>query len=149
MFKAIASPDERAPVQRAASSAGSRWRILVIDDEPLLGRSIRRMLKEHEVVLTTSAEEATQLLAADVDFDAILCDLLMPAMTGIQFFARLNEVRPALCRCVVFMTGGGYPARVRHFVDQVPNTTLQKPFTAAELEAAIRALLGARHNAAS
>jgi DNA-binding NarL/FixJ family response regulator len=144
MMESVAGP----PVERIATAAArNRWRVLVIDDELLLGRSIRRMLKAHDVVLTTSAEEATQLLEADVDFDAILCDLLMPAMTGIQFYTRLSERRPELCRRVVFMSGGGYPARVRHFVDQVPNTTLQKPFAVDELEAAIHTLIGASYEA--
>jgi CheY-like chemotaxis protein len=91
----------------------------------------------HDVVIATSGKEALAAVAAD-RFDAIVCDVMMPEMTGMDLYARLLEQDRRQAECVIFMTGGAFVPRVAEFLTKVENTTLEKPFQLAALEAALR-----------
>ncbi|HVZ34744.1 MAG TPA: response regulator, partial [Polyangiaceae bacterium] len=95
----------RAKVRPAASRATSRRCILVVDDEPMLLRSVRRLLPEYELVCLESAREALDLLDAGRSFDLIVSDLMMPEMTGIDFYEALCARHPDAARRVIFITG--------------------------------------------
>ncbi len=113
--------------------------ILVIDDEPMVGRAITRMLSPpHHVVSVTSAAEALALLATE-RFDAILCDLRMAEMSGMALYERLKEETPAFADRMVFLTGGAFTSEASEFLAQIPNSQLEKPFTPAQLRAAVEA----------
>jgi len=102
--------------------------VLVIDDEPLLGRAVQRALsREHVVVVVSNAAEALSRLVAGDRYDLVLCDLMMPDMDGIEFHRRLSEVLPEEASRVVFITGGALTTRVEAFFSRVPNTLLDKP----------------------
>ena len=138
-----AAEPTRAPGGAAAPEAGSEpgsgVSVLVIDDEPLVGRAISRMLTPlHRVVCVGSAAEALALLDA-TPFDTILCDLMMPEMTGMALHARLLEQAPAQAARMVFLTGGAFTPEASEFLDRVPNARLEKPFTPAELRSAVAA----------
>jgi len=115
--------------------------ILVVDDEPMVGRAITRMLAPpHHVVAVTSAAEALTLLATK-RFDAILCDLRMPEMTGMTFHERLLAEAPDLAARIVFLTGGAFSSEASEFLASVPNPQLEKPFTLAQLRTAVATVL--------
>src|SRR5690606_29490572 len=66
--------------------AGRRGRVLVIDDEVMIGNAIGRALRgDHDVTSLTSASEALARIRGGERFDAIICDLMMPVMTGMEF----------------------------------------------------------------
>ncbi len=112
---------------RASSAAG---RVLVIDDEAAVGRTIQRLLGEqYEVVVVTAGRDAVELLVGKgADFDLILCDLTMPEVTGMDVYTRTTQARADVGPRFVFMTGGTFSPRARDFLDQVPNERLDKPF---------------------
>ncbi len=119
----------------------SRPRVLVVDDEPLLCASLYRVLsRDFDVVPHTSARHALSLVRAGEHFDAVLCDLMMPEMSGIAFHEELALLRPALAAQLVFLTGGAFTPAARDFLERVPNPRVQKPFDPAELVT----LVGAR-----
>jgi len=121
------------------NAAPSRRRVLLIDDEVHLAQGLQRALApEHEVVLATSGHEAKEILEADDRFDVILCDLMMPDVTGMEVFAYVKSARPHLAPRVVFMTGGAFTARARAFLDEVPNRCIEKPFELGRLRSVIR-----------
>jgi CheY-like chemotaxis protein len=93
------------------------------------------------VVSVTRAQDALQRLLAGEQFDLILCDLMMPEMTGMDVFAYLKRERPHLTRRVIFMTGGAFTQGARAFLEQVPNPSLDKPFDMERLRAVIRDLV--------
>ena len=119
-----------------------RGRILVIDDEPMIGAAIGRSLgKRHDVVIATSGREALAIITGQNPFDLIFSDLMMPEMTGMDFYAELQRRSPALAEKIVFLTGGAFTARARRFLEEVPNGRLEKPFEVAHLESVVNARL--------
>jgi CheY-like chemotaxis protein len=123
------------------ASHGRRGRILVVDDEVAVGAAIGRVLqREHTVVIESDAREALARLANE-DFDVIFCDLMMPAMSGIEFYETLAKSNPAAARRVVFMTGGAFTARSTKFLETVANVSIAKPFDVGTLKTVIRDFL--------
>jgi PAS domain S-box-containing protein len=119
-----------------------RGRILVIDDEFAIGIAVRRALAaEHEVVTLTSARQALERILAGDTFDVILCDVMMPVMTGAEFHAALSARAPDHAERIVFLTGGAFTAKARAFLDQVKNPKLDKPFEVQTLKDMVNARL--------
>ena len=137
----LADEAAAAPAAKpAATHRLQRGRLLVIDDERLIGQALVRSLPEHEVVADTSAQAALARIRAEAPFDLILCDLMMPETTGVGFFEQLEEEAPALLGRVVFMTGGAFTPAARTFLERVANPRLDKPLDVER----IRALLAQR-----
>jgi CheY-like chemotaxis protein len=106
-----------------------RGRVLVIDDEPAIGRVIGRVLeREHEVSVLTDARDALSRIAAGEVFDVVFCDLMMPGMTGREFFEALRGSNPELAQRVVFVTGGAFTGSMEEFLRTTGNTSISKPF---------------------
>lgn len=117
---------------------GRRGRVLIVDDEPMLGGVIRRMLAaEHDVVAVASAREAIELVKSGERFDVILSDLMMPEITGMDMHAALTVAAPDQAESIVFMTGGAFTSRAREFLGEVRNPRLEKPFDVNTLRALI------------
>ncbi len=129
----------RAPDQVADVAGPPRpGRVLVIDDEPAIGRSLGLLLGgEHTVECVTSARLALARLDAGERFDAIICDLMMPDMNGMEFHDEVIRVSPADAARIVFLTGGAFTATAREFLARVPNTVLEKPFDPRALRTAL------------
>jgi PAS domain S-box-containing protein len=130
---------DKPEVARAAvPKATRRGHVLVVDDDPATGRSVKRALGfEHDVVLLEDARQALAAVAAGSVFDIILCDLMMPLMTGAEFFHQLEKLRPGLAERVVFLTGGAFTTAARTFLDQVANPRIDKPFDVAHLRSIV------------
>lgn len=105
----------------------SRARVLVIDDEHLVGRAMSRALSSHDVVTTAQGSRGLALLQHQ-HFDVVFCDLMMPEMSGMDLFEALQHTRPEMAEKVIFMTGGAFTPRARDFVAAIPNPTIEKPF---------------------
>jgi CheY-like chemotaxis protein len=106
-----------------------------------VGVSLRRMLRDWDVQVIEDGREALALLTRDRAFDAVLCDLMMPQLTGMDLYASVLERDPALAKRFVFMTGGAFTPRARAFVAEVANVTLEKPFDKALLLNAVESAL--------
>jgi signal transduction histidine kinase len=118
--------------------APRRGRVLIVDDEIAFARALARILaSEHDVELSPSAGDALARLRAGETFDVIVCDLMMPQMTGMDLYAELRRLSPELAARVVFVTGGAFTETARAFLDAVPNRRIEKPFGARELRAVI------------
>ncbi|HEU4385137.1 MAG TPA: response regulator [Anaeromyxobacteraceae bacterium] len=120
-----------------------RGRILVVDDEPRMGRALQRLLApSHDVEVAQGAREALGLIAGGAGFDVVLCDLMMPGMNGMELHAELGRTAPEVAARMVFMTGGAYTDAAQRFLASVPNRRLEKPFKPEVLEALIAEMLG-------
>lgn len=122
---------------------GRRGRVLVVDDEAAVGRAVRRVLvAEHDVDVVTGAREALRRIAGGERFDVIVCDLMMPEMSGMDLHAELTMVAPDQAERMIMLTGGAFTARASQFLDTVPNPRVEKPFDAANLRALVRNTVG-------
>ncbi len=123
--------DDRAPSPRCDRSG----RILIIEDEPLTAKVISRVLAQsHQVVTCAAASEALAHLTRGERFDAIVCDLMMPDLSGMDMYAELVRERPALAPKMIFVTGGASTQRAHDFLASVPNPRLTKPFDSETLQ---------------
>ncbi len=119
-----------------------RAHVLVVDDEPAIGRAIQRTLREHlDVLALTSAREGLRRIQGGERFDVIILDLMMPEMTGMDFHRQLVELDSDQARRVVFMTGGAFTTGARAFLDAVSNPRLEKPVEATNLLAIVAGLV--------
>jgi PAS domain S-box-containing protein len=133
-----------APTSSELRGAERRGRVLVVDDEPLIGKSVQLLLStRHDVVPLTSAREAYDRLISGERWDAVLCDLMMPEMTGMDLYERLEKRSPELARRMVFLTGGAFTPRARAFLEQARNPRVEKPFDEETLAAAIATVMRA------
>lgn len=104
-------------------------RILIVDDEPLIGSSLARALKQHAVHIASSGTEAIEFLEdRTVSPDLVFLDLIMPDRTGMDVYRWVKENRPELSKRIVFMTGGVVGPRMLEFLAQVDNYRIEKPF---------------------
>jgi len=133
--------------REAIPSSRPRRRVLVIDDEPNLLRSIELLVSaHHDVVCAATGESALELIHTGPAFDAVVCDLMMPGVDGIDVLETATKSHPELARRFVFMTGGAYTERVRKFVEERSHVFLEKPFST---EAVLEAIEKAASDAAS
>jgi PAS domain S-box-containing protein len=123
-----------APREPPPAPATGRARLLVVDDEPYVTRALHRSLSpEHEVVIAHGARAALELLGRGNRYDLILCDVMMPGMTGMDLYQELNRMAPDQAKRVVFMTGGAFTPRALSFLQEVPNPKLSKPLDVRQL----------------
>lgn len=103
-------------------------KILVIDDEPFIIQMLGRILRHHDVTTASSGASALELLERDSAFGVVLCDLMMPELTGMELYDRIKQQNPDLAARFVFMTGGAFHPEVREFVARGERPCLDKPF---------------------
>jgi CheY-like chemotaxis protein len=115
----------------SAGTSAQRLRLLLIDDEPLVLRSLRRMLAQHSVVIANGGADALSKLTSRSDYDLVLCDLMMPDMDGTEVHAAIKRRFPHLLDRLVFFTGGALTSRTRAFVEQSSQPLVHKPVTPA------------------
>ena len=127
----LSGPTLMPPMPRELAS---RLRVLVVDDEPLIGPVIISLLGGHHVVTEISAQKALDRLQRGETYDWILCDLMMPEMTGMDLYEALE---PDIRERVIFISGGAFTERAREFLQRVPNRRLFKPFDVETLVAAL------------
>ena len=127
-----------APPEPMLRSESRRPRLLVVDDTPLVLRALAlRLGQEYEVRVAEGGSEARRLLALGSWFDVILCDLLMPEVSGIDLYWHVRTTNFRLARRFVFLTGAYHDPFVRSFANNVDNVILQKPPDPEKLSRAI------------
>ena len=119
-----------------------RARVLVIDDETAICRSLERLLaKDNDVTVECDARRGAALAALG-GWDVVFCDLMMPGMTGMDLYEALATTRPDVARRIVFMTAGSFSPRSWEFLETTENRYLTKPFDPPALREAVAELLG-------
>ncbi len=111
-----------------------------MDDEPLVVNALRRALGgDWELVHAATADAGLEHLEHE-RVDAVVCDLMMPEKSGIEFYEELRARDPAVARRVVFLTGGGFTPAAQAFLEATENPVLEKPFDREALRAALERL---------
>lgn len=129
----------------SAAPPGPRGRVLAVDDDALVRKALTRTLqRRHDAAVVGSVAEALATLASSEPFDVILCDLMMPGQTGMDFYDAVAKEFPAQLQRIVFLTGGAFTPETEAFFQRIPNATLSKPFQPSELMRMIDDLLAAK-----
>lgn len=134
----------RARLQGAQGTAPSRpassprARVLIIDDDETVAIAAMRALSAaHDAEAVSDPAVALGRLIAGERFDVILCDFMMPQMSGAEFQATLRREVPEMASRVVFLTGGASSAAARQFLTNQPQPVVDKPFVPATLRAIV------------
>jgi signal transduction histidine kinase/CheY-like chemotaxis protein len=135
---ASASPPVEQPRRR--DSARHHLRILIVDDDRPVAAAIALELGDHDVVVAESGREALELLRRDRNFDVILCDLMMPEISGMDVYDAVRYIDPALLTRIVLMTGGAFTRRANDFLTSVDAPVLEKPFDPGRLHEVVGAV---------
>jgi CheY-like chemotaxis protein len=152
-LKARARPSttkELAPRQRSSppppatastppeKGADPRARVLVVDDDELVSRALARSLREFDVVVALDARSALSSIERGERFDVIVCDLMMPNMTGMDLYDAMRLAAPEQIERMVFLSGGAVTTRAREFAATVPNLFMEKPLDVQRLRDIVR-----------
>lgn len=124
-------------------AAPAHGRILLVDDDPDVRRSLGRLVAElgHMVQVANSAEQADQWMSNE-SFDACLLDIGLPGMRGTEFleWALLRDPEMA----VIMVTGLDTPEVAARCIDRGARTYLVKPIEPEFLRLALRDALAMR-----
>jgi CheY-like chemotaxis protein len=137
-------PQVRDPVSRPSrpvtAPRGQGETLLVVEDEETVRTLARRTLEEagYRVLVAADGRSALELLA-DADVDLVLCDVILPEMSGHELGRRIASIRPELP--ILYMSGyPGLEVVERGLIAQ-DAPFIEKPFTAAGLASSVRGLL--------
>jgi CheY-like chemotaxis protein len=146
-FRLILPTSKVEPLKRRPTPAASRTvalrraRVLVVDDEEIIGHVVARALAaEHDVTVETNGPAALARIVAGERFDVILCDMMMPVMTGMDVHAELCRIAPEQAEHMVMLSGGAFTPDAHEFSSRIGNRMLAKPFTPDELRRVVARL---------
>ncbi len=141
------APDAEAPAVLTTQSVAPNGRILLIDDDEAVIAAVRRALRSGDITCLTSAADALELLRAGAKYDVIISDMMMPNMSGQDFYEGALALDPKQAERIVFLSGGAFTDGAQAFLDRVPNPHIDKPFDPAALRALIRRTIAAHETA--
>jgi PAS domain S-box-containing protein len=138
---AVAMPQAAEPIGTRLPAV-RRGNVLVIDDEEHLAQALRRLLSiEHEVTAVYRARDALDLLELGTRYDVILCDLMMPQITGMELHAEIVRLDPTQATRIVFLTGGAFTPLARDFLLSTTNRRIEKPFDIRDVRQLVNELV--------
>lgn len=133
------------PPPHAPHPSGWRRRtgqLLLVDDEQHILDWLGPLLREDLVVVTSpSAVGALDVLRAGMRFDVILCDVVMPTMTGVDLYEAVAREMPDYAGRMVFMTGPIGDPYLHARLERLSNPRIDKPIDVGALSALITELL--------
>lgn len=114
-------------------------RLWIVDDEPAMTRILARVLAdEYVVTISESPTDVLQRLHTGERFDVMLCDVMMPEMTGVDLATRIEAGWPGLAQPIVFMSGGALSPRLNAYLTTPGRRLIEKPFALETLRQVIR-----------
>jgi PAS domain S-box-containing protein len=140
------SPGTQEPSAAPATPPARMGRVLVVDDDAAIVKVIERTLApQHRVVAVTTAAQALAQIVAGERFEVILCEVMMPEMSGIDLHGALLTTAPDQADKMVFLTGGNSTEGGRAFLGQVANPRVDKPLDTRSLIAIVNQQLRQLH----
>ena len=128
---------------RSPAASGRRARLMLVDDDENLLRSLSRPLRRHfDLTLCVSAEDALSHLERGEEFEAILTDLMMPGTSGMELYEWVLQLDPGVAARMLFTTGGAFTPAATRFCAAMEDRVLPKPISVAELRDRVEALAG-------
>ena len=108
--------------------------ILLLDDDVELGNTLKELLEARNFVVTTVTDGAAGLHEViAMDFDLIVCDMMMPGMPGDMFYLAVKKMKPAMAERFLFVTGHGDNPKVNAFLKSIDAPVVFKPVLSEDL----------------
>jgi signal transduction histidine kinase/FixJ family two-component response regulator len=122
--------------------AGSRNRVLVVEDEPTVARLIADVLEDEgfQVEVLLDGRQALERAASE-PFDLVICDMKMPGLDGQHFYKSLVRSGNPLRERFLFVTGDIVAAQTREFLERNHLPHVAKPFRVEELTEKVHGVL--------
>jgi len=133
------------PVEPDLEATPRRRKALVVDDEESNAALVRRVLASagYDVESTTLSRRALVMIERTA-YDAVICDVKMPELSGQELYGRVCQIRPEMARRFIFITGDIDGQDTREFLDETRCSYFMKPFNLERLTAAVDILTGSR-----
>jgi DNA-binding NtrC family response regulator len=140
-----APAEPRAAPVIAAEGPRRNKTALVVDDEESNAALVRRVLASagYDVESTTLSRRALAMIER-TGYDAVICDVKMPELSGPELYGRVCQIRPEMARRFIFITGDIDGEDTRQFLDQSQCSYFMKPFNLERLTSAVDMLTGSR-----
>ncbi len=121
---------EPPPARETRNAAAETLRVLVVDDEDSIRRTLSRYLarRGHSVSVAAEGGEALRILESEGGFDVILSDVRMPGLSGDRLHARLRERGDGMDRRLVFMSGDALGDQTANALSTCEVPVILKPF---------------------
>ena len=117
--------------------------VLVVDDDKQLASALQWILKDENYLVDIAFDGEEALLKVKVhEYDAVICDVMMPRLRGDEFFVQAKKMRPNLEKRFIFITGFAADSDIREFLSARRLKHLIKPFPINQLIASVKELLG-------
>ncbi len=116
--------------------------VLLVDDDSQLSEVLKALLEAHNYIVVTAKNGVEALKEVmNLDFDVILCDLMMPNMPGDMFYLAVERTKPFLCDRFIFVTAHSNDLKMNTFLENSRGSVLLKPFNTDDLIKAIGMVL--------
>ena len=116
--------------------------LLVVDDDRQLASALQWILRDENYLVDVAFDGEEALLKVKIhEYDAVICDLMMPRLRGDEFYLQAKELRPALHDRFIFITGFAADSGMKAFLDDHDLKHLAKPFAIQELIDCVKELL--------
>jgi len=125
--------------------SGTRHRILIIDDEPVVRQTLERALSPDYDVMTLSSTHDLDETVRQFPPDLIILDVRMPDENGIEVCDRIRRDRRFDVVPIIFLSGLADEATVRNGFASGGDYYLTKPFDLKELDQVVEAFIGRKH----
>jgi CheY-like chemotaxis protein len=120
-----------------------RMSVLILDDNTKLTTTLKENLEDQgyrTTIVPSGTEGIVEILKND--FDAIVCDMVMPNFPGDMFYSAVQQSRPHLCQRFIFITGHQSNPKIAEFILQTGCPALWKPFETRQLFEALETVTG-------
>jgi len=116
--------------------------VLLVDDDAEFADTLKHLLEGYNFVVTVvgNGVDAFREIMS-LDFDLIICDLLMPKMPGDMFYLAVQKTKPHLARRFLFITGHADNPKVDGFLKSIDALTMHKPVRTDDLVRMINRVL--------
>jgi signal transduction histidine kinase/PAS domain-containing protein len=143
VFLCVAAPhgthqDEvESPPSEQAPSSLRRLHLLIVDDEMMVARAAQRVFEgQFKVDIALDGRTALEKLT-HTDYDVVLCDVMMPGLSGLDLYRQVRAQNEGLAARFVFATGGLFNQELSDSVRRLSNMIVEKPFDAKALRRVI------------
>ena len=122
-----------------------RRRVLVVDDEPYIGRIIQLKLESapYDVELAHDGRNALERLRSEDPIHLILLDIMMPHMSGFEVLAEIRQLPHRAATPVIMLTAKGHETDREQAAALGASDFLTKPFSPKKLLARIDEIFAA------